>query len=142
MLADGTKRIEGYLRWRDDEDHSPAQEFRVRVFSEPGWPLTVIGWWNPRSRKLSYVLRHDAAGRILGLDLGPVAHRNPSSERLDGTHKHRWSAEFRDKQAYVPEDITAQWDQPVAVWEQFCSEAGIAHHGRLDAPSAQEELPL
>ncbi len=143
ILDDGTKRIEGDLRWRNDEDHSPAQEFRVQVFSEPGWPLTVIGWWNPRSGKLSYTMRHDAAGRILGLDLGRrVAHRNPSSERLYGTHKHRWTDRFRDKQAYIPDDITAEWDQPVEVWQQFCSEVRITHLGTMDYPSLQEELPL
>ena len=142
ILSDDTKRVKGDLRWGGDEDHSPAQEFRVRVLSEPGWPLTVIGWWNPRSRKLSYVLRHDAAGRILGLDLGPVVHRNPSSQRLDGTHKHRWANEFRDKQAYVPSDITAEWSQPVVVWEQFCSEVRIAHDGTMVAPAVQEEMLL
>ncbi len=141
ILADTSKRVEGNLAWRDDEDHSPAREFRVPVASEPGWPLTLIGWWNPLSRKLSYTLRHDAAGRILGLDLGPVTHQNPTSERLAGTHKHRWMDEYRDKHAYVPGDITAEWDDPVAVWEQFCSEVGIAHEGSLRSPVFQEEMP-
>lgn len=142
ILSDETKRIEQDLVWREDEDHSPAQEFRVPVASEPGWPLTLIGWWNPQSRKLSYTLRHDAVGRILGLDLGPVTHHNPTCERLAGTHKHRWTDEYRDKQAYVPGDITAQWDDPVAVWAQFCSEVRVAHVGALPAPVSQWEMQL
>ena len=83
ILEDGTKRIEGDIRWNDSKDHPPAQQFRVKVLSNPGWPLTAIAWWNPRSGKLSYLLRHDVAGRIIGLDLGRVAHRNPTSELLD-----------------------------------------------------------
>ena len=61
--------------------------------------------------KLSYVLLYRGAGRIYALDLGS-AHRNPNGERVGETHKHRWTAEFRDKQAYVPKDITATWDRP------------------------------
>ncbi len=142
ILDDGTKRIEDDIRWRGNKEHPPAQEFRVKVLSDPGWPLTAIAWWNPRSGKLSYTLRHDTAGRILGLDLGNVTHRNPTSDRLRGTHKHRWTDQFRDKQAYIPDDITAEWDQPIEVWDQFCSEVGITHLGTMDSPTTQEELPL
>jgi len=41
----------------------------------------------------------------------------------------------------VPDDITAPVYDPVAVWEQFCREAGIEHRGKLAPPPAlQEEL--
>jgi hypothetical protein len=49
-------------------------------------------------------------------------------------HKHRWTERFRDKEAYVPEDITAPASQPLDVWRQFCAEAGIEHQGRLFPP--------
>ena len=142
ILADPTKRIDGDIEWRDDDDHSPAQEFRARVLSEPGWPLTVIGWWQPQSRKLTYLLRHDAAGRIHGINFGNVVHHNPTCQNLDGTHEHRWTAEHRDKAAQVPADITAQWDQPELAWAQFCAKAVITHGGTLYPPASQEEMPL
>lgn len=41
---------------------------------------------------------------------------------------------MRDKEAYVPGDITAPVADPVAVWKQFCSEASITHNGELHAP--------
>ena len=67
---------------------------------------------------------------------------HPNGERVGETHKHRWTAEFRDKQAYVPKDITATWDRPLEVWQQFCAEARIDHRGTLGEPSVQQPLPL
>lgn len=87
------------------------------------------------------MLVHRSAGRIYGLDLG-ADHHNPSCQRVGEKHKHRWTEEFRDKEAYVPTDITASWDQPQEVWAQFCYEAKIHHNGRLHLPLIQEELPL
>jgi len=124
-----------------DPNHSPAREFRVAVQSDPGWPLFVVGRYNPRAGTLSYALIHRGAGRIYGLDLG-ADHHNPTCERVGEKHKHRWTEAFRDKEAYVPQDITAPCDQPIAVWEQFCREANIDHQGHMHAPMRQEELPL
>lgn len=50
------------------------------------------------------------------------------------THKHCWSEEFKDKQAYEPEDITAAPDNPIQAWQQFCQEATIQHKGRMHPP--------
>ena len=36
ILSDDTKRIEEDLTWTEDEDHSPAFEFRVNVDSMRG----------------------------------------------------------------------------------------------------------
>ena len=36
ILSDDTKRIEEDLTWAEDEDHSPAFEFRVNVDSTSG----------------------------------------------------------------------------------------------------------
>lgn len=141
ILADTTKVIESDISWREDADHSPAHEFRVDVRSEPGWPLVVVGRYNPYAGKLSYILLHRSAGRIYGLDVG-ADHHNPSCQRVGEKHKHRWTDDFRDKDAYVPSDITALWDRPQEVWEQFCREANIDHQGRFDPPAIQEELQL
>jgi hypothetical protein len=57
------------------------------------------------------------------------------------THKHRWSEQLRDKEAYRPPDIVADEGDPRAVWQQFCTEARIRHDGQLSVPPAlQEEL--
>jgi hypothetical protein len=141
ILADPSKRIEGDIDWREDADHSPAREFRVELRSDAGWPLVVVGRIKPFAGTLSYVLVHRGAGRIYGLDLG-ADHHNPSCQRVGERHKHRWSEAFRDKEAYVPADITADWDRPVEVWQQFCREANIVHEGRMHPPVVQEELPL
>ena len=139
ILADRSKRLQEPPIWRDDEDHSPAQEFRVEIESDNGWPLSVYGRWNPQSEKLSYTLIHDEARRIIGLDLGDVAHPTPRGELLLGTHKHRWTAEYKDKDAYVPPDITATWDQPAQVWRQFCAEVNILH-APIAEPAIQREF--
>ena len=139
ILADTTKEIREDLVWRDDEDHSPALEFRAAVVSEVGYPLFVVGRYNSMTGTLSYALIHRAAGRIYALDLG-ADHHNPDCNRVGEKHKHRWTEGLRDKQAYVPEDITESWDRPAQVWGQFCAEAGIRHTGRLDRPVVQEEM--
>lgn len=141
ILSDTTKRVDGDIHWREDADHSPAREFRVELRSDPGWPIIVVGRFNPYAGTLSYVLVHRGAGRIYGLDLG-ADHHNPTCQRVGEKHKHRWTEAFRDKEAYVPEDITAPWSEPLRVWKEFCREANIKHHGQMHPPLIQEELPL
>jgi hypothetical protein len=77
ILADATKRIDGDIDWHEDADHSPAREFRVEVHSDAGWPLVLVGRFNPYAGTLSYGLIHRGAGRIYGLDLG-ADHHNPT----------------------------------------------------------------
>ena len=140
ILADSSKRIAGDIVWEDDLPHPPARRFRVLVDSDRSWPLAVIGWWQPSRGKLSYGLVHTGArGRIVGLDLGYPPHRNPTAEILGGTHKHRWTDAYGPHWAYEPVDITADWDQPLEVWRQFCAETGIVHAGALPHPMRQRE---
>lgn len=142
LIADPTKRIESDLRWRRDEDHSPAVEFRVDVASSAGYPIFVAARYNPLAGTLSYAIVHRATGRIYGLDLG-ADHHNPTCTYVGERHKHRWTDRYADKEAYVPPDITAQATDPVAVWLEFCAEASITHIGQLEPPPAvQEELGL
>jgi hypothetical protein len=142
VLNDTTKRIDGDIAWRNDEDHSPSVEFYVDVISNAGWPLVVRGSFNPLIPAVSYVLIYKNVGRVYGLDIGKD-HHNPQCEQVGEKHKHRWTARFRDKEAYVPHDITAPASDPVAVWQQFCIEARLKHNGKLlDPPPHQTELPL
>lgn len=140
ILNDSTKRIDGNIAWQEDEDHSPSLEFRVSVQSESGWPLFVKASYNPLIPALSIALISQSTGRIYALDLGKD-HHNPQCNQVGEKHKHKWSERFRDKEAYVPDDITATASDPRMVWRQFCSEAGLNHVGTLAAPPPlQEEL--
>ena len=141
LLIDERKWIATDLEWRADKGRVVSFYFRVPLASDHGYPLEVFGRWNQSGRKLSYLLLYNGVGRVYALDLG-FGHRNPGGELLGSPHKHRWTAEFGDRQAYMPSDITAQWYEPVRAWEQFCAEARIVHLGRLDEPSQiGEEQP-
>jgi hypothetical protein len=142
ILEDNSKRIVGDVEWKEDEDHSPALEFRVEIQSEQGWPLFVKGSYNCLINTLSYALILQTDGRIYGLDLGK-GHKNPTQEQVGEKHKHKWTEQFRDKEAYVPDDITESASNPKAVWSQFCIEAKIEHQGVMKAlPSIQQNLFL
>ncbi len=139
ILADTTKCIRDDIIRREDEDHSPAREFRVGVESESGWPLFIKGRYNPEAGTLSYALIPKTTGRIYALDLGKD-HHNPQCDQTGDKHKHRWSERYRDKEAYVPENISAPASEPVSVWREFCMEAGIRHEGTMTPPSIQRKL--
>jgi hypothetical protein len=142
LLDDTSKRIEGDISWSEDADHSPAVEFRAEVQSDLGYPLVVFGRYNPLALSLSYTLLHRGTGRIYALDLG-ADHHNPTCQNVGEKHKHRWTDVFKDKEAYVPDDITAPPTDPVTVWKQFCLEAKIDHRGKLAPPPPhQRDLDL
>ncbi|MGC9260570.1 MAG: DUF6978 family protein [Phycisphaerae bacterium] len=141
ILLDGSKTIAGDIKWSEDEDHSPATEFRAEVDSADGWPLFVRGSYNPLARALTFALILKPVGRIYALDIGKD-HHNPTCQQIGEKHKHRWSEQFSDKQAYVPEDITAGVDDPVRLWEQFCTEAKIVHNGKLETPRTVQKEPF
>jgi hypothetical protein len=137
ILSDATKQIEGDIAWQEDEDHSPAIEFRAEVASDAGWPLFVRGSYNPLVPAVTFALILKTVGRVYALDLGKD-HHNPECEQVGEKHKHQWTEKFRDKEAYVPKDITAEASDPVAVWSQFCAEAKLAHNGDLGSPSTPQ----
>ena len=138
IIADDDKVIEGDIAWTTDP-YTYAQSFRIEIYSE--YPIFMNGWYNPFSGKLSYAIIHRSVGRIYGLDLG-AAHRNPDRQPIGEKHKNYWVEGDRDKWAYVPEDITEPWSRPVAVWEQFCTEANVTHAGSLGLPAVQAEMRL
>ncbi|CAK0753916.1 conserved hypothetical protein [Gammaproteobacteria bacterium] len=141
LLSDTTKCIVNDITWMDDEDHSPTLEFRVEVKSDAGYPIFIKGSYNTLASTLSYTLIHRGSGRIYALDLGKD-HHNPSCTNTGEKHKHRWNEPVRDKEAYVPDDITAPLNDPVAVWKQFCVEASIQHNGVLYPPQPYQMIIL
>ena len=46
IVTDATKRIEGNIRWEEHPQHAGVQEFRVRIHSDAGYPLFLIGRYN------------------------------------------------------------------------------------------------
>ena len=135
IINDTTKVIHEDIAW-EGARHSPVREFRVDIDSEDGHPIFVKGWYNPRSDKLSYLIVNRQVGRIYGLDLG-ADHINPDGNSVGEKHKNYWRSGFRDKWAYVPQDITEPWNRPAAVWAEFCAEANIRHTGTLHDPVIQ-----
>lgn len=133
IMADRSKRIHGDLKWERDEDHPSSLRFRARVDSVAKWPLSIRSRYNPLAGSLSYTLVLETERRIYGLDMGKK-HSNPRGDEVGKVHKHRWSEQYWDKEAYLPPDITAPLTDPVAVWAQFCAEANIVHCGRLEQP--------
>ena len=133
ILNDASKRIRGDIRWTDDEDHLPAQQFLSQIDSLAGRPLFVKGYCNQQSKRLSYSLILSAVGRIYGLDLG-CEHHNPQCNRIGEKHAHKWSERYQSKEAYVPEYITAPISDPVTIWRQFCGKACLQHDGVLEKP--------
>jgi len=101
ILNDRTKRIQDDVVWREDEDHSPAWEFRAQVESTSGWPLFVKGRYSSIAGTLNYALILKTAGRIYALDLGKD-HHNPQCEQVGEKHKHRWSERYGDKGLGLP----------------------------------------
>lgn len=133
LLADTTKQINGPIEWDEDNDHYPSVEFRIEVVSQPKYPIFVKGSYNQLAQTLTYALIHQRYGRVYALDLGK-SHHNPTCTTVGRKHKHRWTELFRDKEAYVPDDITALIHDPVGVWTQFCNEAFLTHNGVMYPP--------
>jgi len=133
LLADASKEINGPIEWNVDDDHYPSVEFRIEVVSQPKYPIFVKGSYNQLAQTLTYALIHQRYGRIYALDLGKD-HHNPTCSNVGRKHKHRWTESFRDKDAYVPDDITGMVNDPVAVWLQFCQEAVLKHNGVMYPP--------
>ena len=90
--------------------------------------MFVQGYCNMNAGKLTFTLIQPAVGRIYGLDLG-ANHHNSGRIPVGKKHKHSWSEQHQDKEAYVPDDITSDASDPIAVWREFCAEARIRHDG-------------
>lgn len=135
LISDPDKSIEGDIIWTQGRE--PWWGFRKKITSGADYPIFLKGSYNPFVPALSYVMIYESVGRIYGLDLGKE-HRNPDGTRIGEKHKHRWHEALRDKQAYVPLDITALVTEPQQVWQQFCEEAKLSHNGNMESPPANQ----
>ena len=143
ILADASKRINRDIAWTAANARLPVQQFEVEVVAESGPRLFVTGWLNSEREKLNYNLfaldHRRTQRRIFAFNSGTVFHRNPSGERLILTHVHRWTDEYQDRFADPRPDLPS-WNQPLALWLQFCSEANITHRGQFNPPEGLEEV--
>lgn len=113
ILKDESKAIQEDIVWMED---SLWFKFKAEIqTNSENYQLSIRGTYNPIIYTLSYHVICPPYGRIYGLDLGKD-HKNPDGKLVGEKHKHRWSEIYRDKQAYVPSDITASADDPVKVW--------------------------
>lgn len=141
LINDSSKTIEEDITWQENETHYPAVEFRVEVISHQGYPIFIHGSYNSLVRTLSYAIIHRGTGRIYALDLGK-SHRNPDGKIVGEIHKHRWHIIYKDKQAYVPPDITTSINEPIQVWQEFCAESNITHNGSMQDPPTLQSDPF
>lgn len=133
IINDQTKKIADDITWKGDTETSEIVKFRALIESEEKYPIFVDGSYNRFLERVSYKIIHKKAGRIYGLDIGKD-HRNPDGEMTGELHKHRWTEEYRDKWAYVPDDILSPASRPEKVWKEFCQEAKIIFEGNIESP--------
>lgn len=139
ILRDDSKTVEGDLVWEERERGGFLFKTQIQTKSNR-YNLIVGGTYIPIKKTLSYYMLCPPHGRIYALDLG-VDHKNPDKSFTGEKHKHRWSEIYKDKEAYVPQDITASVTEPVKVWQQFCLEA-IIHHNGVMKPIPEQEFNL
>ena len=142
IIQNSSKYVQGDIKWLQHPQHELLVKFKVEINSDLDIALSIRGTYNLITSALSYHLIFPPYGRIYGLDLGKE-HKNPDGKLVGEKHKHRWTEIYRDKIAYVPDDITATQNNPVLVWQQFCQEAIIKHDGiMLTPPALQGDLFL
>lgn len=133
ILADDSKRIVGDVSWSPDPTKPGAFRFRADVNSDADQPMFIAGYLRISRSRLSYALIY-AERRIAAIDFGAVGHRNVDGAKIIGTHVHLWDARYQATEAYSVTAITAQLDQPLEAWAQFCGQFGIVHQGEMLEP--------
>ena len=103
-------------------NHPQAYEFRRQVDYDGEQEVSLKIYFNPFASlpKLQIAFFVAGVGRIYGLCMN-----NSHGGML--MHKHNGKRE--DDNPYVPIDITAQANDPQAVWKEFCTESSLAHNG-------------
>ena len=126
-------RIEGDIRWRLDRRSHRAFRFRADVRTSDPNDHYLEGWYSPRSEKLTLAVFRPDRGRIYGLCMG-ISHPELDTEDPRRPHKHYWTDQHRDQNRYLPDDISAEWSNPVQVWAEFQRESHLVHDGRFHPP--------
>lgn len=127
------KRIDGDIHWQPLANRRNVWEFWRVIPSHTREPLRIKGRYNSGVSKLSFNVVSGERGRVYSLDMGR-GHTNLDGVRVGEIHKNYWSGGNANDWAYRPEDITAPWNDPVAVWAQFCAEARLEHNGVMYPP--------
>ena len=139
LIRDDSKEILGDIIWETDSNHPRSLVFKTDIYSRVNYPIYLKGNFHFKRKTLSFSMIHQDVGRIYGLDMGQT-HKNPSTGKKTGrVHKHRWTDLYRDKEAYVPPDITKPYNDVIGVWREFCLESKITHSGKmLGLPDGQQ----
>ncbi len=110
-------------------------EFILKVESDEGWPLTLVGKARlgpPYKRCFSLILRRVTSGyRIYALDVNG-SHRNVGVARETWryrTHKQRWLNDHGDGFAFTPEESIPE--EKNAAFLEFCRECNIVFSGQM-----------
>lgn len=125
------KRLVGSIRWVETFGHHDLYEFRAQIDMDPPARIFLQGSANQRIGTFSFVVVCNDT-RIRALDIGKN-HRNPDGQRVGDKHKHRWTDEHVDRDAYVPQDITT--GAPIdVVFREFLTECNIEFDGVFPRP--------
>ncbi|HEY8361980.1 MAG TPA: hypothetical protein VIK77_03735 [Tissierellaceae bacterium] len=121
-------------------DEKACFEFNVPVLLDYPGKLVLIGTKSFFREKYSFTLLYNNEFRIRGLDVGK-GHRNPPDKKQVGKkHKHKWTDLYKDKWAYVPNDITDGAKVTQALFE-FFKECNIIYKGKaIEYPSYQYSI--
>ncbi len=145
LLEKGELRIEEDIKWREKRGGS-HWEFRVPVINEyqgVRFDLQLIGTRNINIFRYSFALLLDSNRRIRGF-CPFVSHtnRHPVREKIEGSHKHKWTDQCQDSYVYVPDDIPEPDDLEKAL-RQFLQECNISFLGEYhDPPPVQLEMEI
>lgn len=116
------------IKWKYNEN-TKSFEFEVEVKTSPGYIARIVGTHNPRNGKTKFALILNEK-RIRCLEYGSTAkHRNPNGGLVIGLHKHFWTDQFEDREAYVPQGIDTS--DPNKAFISFLKECNIKFTGRI-----------
>lgn len=93
------------------------------------YDLTVIGWISTVvPEKFQFSLQYQNSITVRRWD-NKEAHTNPDGNRINGTHKHKWSESYNDMVSYPVSDI--KLDDPMQGIADFLDECSIEQKGDI-----------
>ncbi len=129
------KHIDQNIQWKT---HGGYKTFSTDVVSEEAdYEMILVGSLTEATGYVKFNL-FVGSQPIAMLHVGKI-HHNPDCERLEGkVHKHRWSDAYREKRAYLPNDIDVTTIE--SGFRSFLNECNIELRGRFVAPQLQVRL--
>jgi hypothetical protein len=131
LLQSRTLYINGEIRWKQ-KSNQQYFEFRLKV-SGCDHDIELVCTKNPLLEKgYSFALLLEGK-RIRGFDPdGRHLNRFPKREQIVGIHKHKWTDDYEDSNAYVPNDIPST--EISAAFYAFLNECNIRFDGTFVPP--------